>query len=170
VAAVVDEVLSLFHHQLQNKKVRVERQYEPGVSIRIAPHELRQIASNLVANATDAVTMHDGCIAVRVLREGVNGSAQGVLQVEDNGAGIDEAHMQRIFEPFFSTKQEVGTGIGLWVTKELVEKNGGRVHVTSTRARSGKIASDQFVANGQAAQGNSVATCTSFRVEFPLTS
>jgi PAS domain S-box-containing protein len=159
VAAVVDEVLGLFHHQLQNKKIRVEKQYEPGVAIRIAPHELRQIATNLVANATDAVHPSDGCIAIRVLREGKNGAAQGVLLVEDNGGGIEADHLPRIFEPFFSTKQEVGTGIGLWVTKELVEKNGGRVLVTSATA--GTDRKVQFQPTGAR---------TTFRVEFPLTS
>ena len=158
VAEVVDEVLGLFQHQLENKNVRLERQYEPGVSIRIAPHELRQIASNLVANATDAVSPADGCIAIRVLREDGNGTPHGVLLVEDNGGGIDDAHLQRIFEPFFSTKTEVGTGIGLWVTKELVEKNGGRVLVTS----------DKDAGNGPAAAVKNART--SFRVEFPLIS
>jgi PAS domain S-box-containing protein len=159
VAAIVEEVLSLFQHQLQNKKVRVEKQYEPGVAIRIAPHELRQIATNLVANATDAVHTSDGCIAIRVLREEDNGAAQGVLLVEDNGGGIEADHLSRIFEPFFSTKQEVGTGIGLWVTKELVEKNGGRVLVTSATA-----ATDRKV------QFQPPGAKTTFRVEFPLTS
>lgn len=156
VAEIVDEVLGLFQHQMENKNVRLERQYEPGVSIRIAPHELRQIASNLVANATDAVSPGDGCIAIRVLREDGNGGAHGVLLVEDNGGGIDQENIERIFEPFFSTKQEVGTGIGLWVTKELVEKNGGRVLVTSD-----KVAGDEHPA---AVQGSR----TRFRVEFPL--
>jgi PAS domain S-box-containing protein len=155
VAEVVDEVLSLFQHQMENKNVRLERQFEPGVSIRIAPHELRQIASNLVANATDAVSSADGCIAIRVIREDHGNAAQGVLLVEDNGGGIDEAHLPRIFEPFFSTKQEVGTGIGLWVTKELVEKNGGRLAVTSGKT---------------SANGHASGSRTSFRVEFPLIS
>jgi PAS domain S-box-containing protein len=158
VAEVVDEVLNLFQRQMENKNVRLERQYEPGVSIRIAPHELRQIASNLVANATDAVSPANGCIAIRVLREDDGGTAHGVLLVEDNGGGIDEAHLPRIFEPFFSTKHEVGTGIGLWVTKELVEKNGGRVAVTS----------DKALTNGQTALVNGAGSKTSFRVEFPL--
>ena len=80
-----------------------------------------------VANAADAVGLDDGHIAIRILSE----DGVGALLVEDNGGGIDQSLLPRIFDPFFSTKDEVGTGIGLWVTKELVEKNGGRVLVTS---------------------------------------
>jgi signal transduction histidine kinase len=73
---------------------------------------------------------------------------KAVLLVEDNGDGIAPGHLERIFEPFFSTKDEVGTGIGLWVTKEIAEKNGARVS-----AESGDL-------------GNGIRT--RFRVEFPL--
>ncbi len=55
-----------------------------------------------------------------------------MLEVEDNGEGIDPIHLPRIFEAFFSTKEEVGTGIGLWVTRELVEKNGGHIFADSS--------------------------------------
>jgi PAS domain S-box-containing protein len=145
LAEVVEDVLSLLNHRLETKNVRVERQYQPGVSIRIAPHELRQIATNLVANAADAVGIDDGHIAIRVVSE----DGVGALLVEDNGGGIDESVLPRIFEPFFTTKDEVGTGVGLWVTRELVERNNGRIAVQS--------------------QPRTDATpSTVFRVEFPL--
>ncbi len=145
IASVVDEVLSIFSHRFETKNVRVERHYEPDVCITIAPHELRQIATNLIANSADAVGAGDARIAIHVAREG----GKAVLLVEDNGMGIDAEHLQRIFEAFFSTKEEVGTGIGLWVTRELVEKNGGRISAKSRCA----------LASG---------ATTQFRVEFPL--
>ncbi len=145
VAGVVDEVLSIFSHRFETKNVHVERHYEPDVRITIAPHELRQIATNLIANAADAVGVGNACISVHIGREGET----AVLLVEDNGMGIDAEHLQRIFEAFFSTKEEVGTGIGLWVTRELVEKNGGRI---SAKSRC-ELAS---------------GATTQFRVEFPL--
>ena len=80
---------------------------------------------------------------IRVHREG----DPAVLLLEDNGIGIPAAQLPRIFEAFYSTKDDVGTGIGLWVTKELVEKNGGRISVQS----------------GDLAHGMK----TRFRVEFP---
>lgn len=146
VAEVVDEVLSIFNHRFDTKNVRVERHFEPDVSITIAPHELRQIVTNLIANAADAVGLERAQIRIRIRREG----EKAVLEVEDNGEGIDAEHLPRIFDAFFSTKEEVGTGIGLWVTRELVEKNGGRI-----MARSG--------ADARLPQG----TTTQFRVEFP---
>jgi PAS domain S-box-containing protein len=162
LAEVVDEVLHLFHHRLENKNVHIEREYEPGVAVRIAPHELRQIATNLVANAADAVGLSDGRISIRIQRADGHGTMRGVLQVEDNGSGIEAAHLQRIFEPFFSTKEEFGTGIGLWVTKELVEKNGGRIDV----------ASEKLAVNGSSNAPTSATADvrTRFRIELPLVS
>jgi PAS domain S-box-containing protein len=123
LSAIVDDVLSIFRHRLDTKSVTVERHYTDGVCVQMAPHELRQIVTNLVANAADAVSPPEARIAIHIRREGPH----AVLLVDDNGAGIAEPYRARIFEPFFSTKEEVGTGIGLWVTRELVEKNGGRV-------------------------------------------
>jgi len=162
VAEVVDEVLHLFQHRLETKNVHVERQYEPGVSVRIAPHELRQIATNLVANAADAVGLSDGRISIRIQRADGDGTMHGILQVEDNGSGIEPAHLSRIFEPFFSTKEDLGTGIGLWVTKELVEKNGGRIAVASAKpAANGNI---------NAHMAEPADARTRFRIELPLVS
>jgi PAS domain S-box-containing protein len=148
IAAVVDEVLSIFHHRFETKNVSIECHYQPGVYITIAPHELRQIATNLIANAADAVGAGDAHIAIHIARE----EDKAVLTVEDNGAGIDQVHLPRIFEAFFSTKEEVGTGIGLWVTRELVEKNGGRIFAHSS-GRPGELPS---------------GATTQFRIEFPL--
>jgi signal transduction histidine kinase len=141
-------VLSIFRHRLDTKSITVERHYQPDVRVQIAPHELRQIVTNLIANAADAVSPHTARIAVHVCRE----DPVAVLLVDDNGAGIAEANLHRIFDPFFSTKQEVGTGIGLWVTRELVEKNGGHIRV-QTSAQTSDLPP---------------GTTTRFRIELPL--
>jgi len=148
IAEVVDEVLSIFSHRFETKGVKLERHYEPDVTITIAPHELRQIVTNLVANAADAVGIEHACIRIRIAREEEN----AVLEIEDNGDGIDPIHLPRIFEAFFSTKEEVGTGIGLWVTRELVEKNSG--HISARSSKEEKLPS---------------GATTQFRVEFPAT-
>ncbi len=143
VVEIVEDVLSIFHHRLEMKNVAVERRYEEGVLIDMAPHELRQILVNLIANAADAVTPPDGRVWIDVeYREG-----SAVIEIADNGSGISKKHIDRIFDPFFSTKDDVGTGIGLWVTRELVEKNRGLISV-----RSGGLAD---------------GVSTSFRVELP---
>jgi len=140
----IEDVLTLFRHRFEMRNVTVDRQYEAGVAVRIAPHELRQIATNLISNALDASPRTGARIAIRIGRE----DGRAVLLIEDNGSGIAEPHLQRIFEPFFTTKDDTGTGIGLWVTRELVEKNGGNITVKS----------------GDLPSGNR----TSFRIEFPL--
>jgi len=148
IAEVVNEVLSIFNHRFETKGLQVDCHYEPDVTITIAPHELRQIVTNLIANAADAVGLEHARIGIRIAREGET----AVLEVEDNGEGIAPIHLPKIFEAFFSTKEEVGTGIGLWVTRELVEKNGG--HIT---ARSNP---EETLPSGAKTQ---------FRVEFPAT-
>ena len=152
VSPIVDDVLSIFRHRLDTKHVLVERHYQPRVRVSIAPHELRQIVTNLIANAVDAVGPVGGSIAIHICDE----APLAVLLVDDNGSGIADANMQRIFEPFFSTKDEVGTGIGLWVTSELVERNGGRISVISRGP--GDAAGVDLPAG----------TATRFRVELPL--
>ncbi len=128
VSAVADEVLSGFRHRLESKGARIERNFQPGLSIEIAPHELRQILTNLVSNAADAMDGAQSRIAV-LIQQSENDTVQ--VLVEDNGSGIDSATLPRVFEPFFTTKHDIGTGIGLWVTRELVESNGGRITAES---------------------------------------
>jgi signal transduction histidine kinase len=150
LSSVAEDVLTIFAHRFEMKNIQVERHYQRGVSVYIAPHELRQVVTNLVANAADAVADTGGCVSIHIC--GHDGLA--VLLLEDNGSGVDPANAQRIFEPFFTTKEEVGTGIGLWVTRELVEKNGGRIGVESSR--------------GVDSSGLPPGVSTRFRVEFPL--
>lgn len=128
IASIADEVLSIFRHRLDSKGVQIERAYQPDVTIQIAPHELRQILTNLISNASDAIEGPDSKIAIRIQQNGEN-IAQVI--VEDNGSGIAPPALLHVFEPFFTTKMDIGTGIGLWVTHELVQSNGGRITAES---------------------------------------
>jgi PAS domain S-box-containing protein len=144
IADGIEDVLALFRHRFEMRNVAVDRQYEPGVVVHIAPQELRQIATNLISNALDASRPPDARIVIRIGRE----ESSALLFVEDNGSGIAASHLHRIFDPFFTTKDDTGTGIGLWVTRELVEKAGGTIAVKSGDLPGG--------------------TRTSFRIELPL--
>lgn len=146
-AAVMDDVLSIFRHRLEQKNILVDRFYDPGNFVAIAPHELRQILTNLISNAADAVPAASGRIRIQIETR----SQSLVISVDDNGNGIPASDIDRIFEPFFSTKHDVGTGIGLWVTRELVEKNGGSISAYS---------------GGTAALTDGMHT--SFQLELPL--
>jgi len=133
IETVVDEVLSIFRHRYELKEIRVERHAEPDVFVHMAPHELRQILTNLVSNAADALKVESPKIAIGIRVE----DGDAVLTLEDNGSGIPEETLPRIFDPFFTTKADVGTGIGLWVTRELVENNGGAISAESGELEDG---------------------------------
>jgi PAS domain S-box-containing protein len=103
--------------------------------------ELRQVLSNLLANSLDACREGDKvCVRVRAGRRDFAGP--GVcITLADSGSGIQPENLKRIFEPFYTTKKDTGTGLGLWVSRELIEKCGGRLKVRSSVAqdRSGTV-------------------------------
>jgi signal transduction histidine kinase len=95
--------------------------------------ELRQILSNLLANSLDASASGS---AIRIEANSAidprDLSSPGVrITIADSGVGIPAEHLESIFEPFFTTKKDTGTGLGLWVSRELVEKHGGSLRVRS---------------------------------------
>ena len=104
--------------------------------------ELRQIMANLVGNAVDAMRT-GGRLRLRSRRTTCwkTGSPSVLVTIADTGTGMDRETLSRIFEPFYSTKGIGGTGLGLWITQELVEKNLGRIRVRSSvrPGRSGTV-------------------------------
>ena len=92
------------------------------------PGELRQVLSNLLANSLDACKEGDAiCVRVRAAVSPRDRALRGVrISVADTGCGISREYMKSIFEPFFTTKKDTGTGLGLWVSRELMEKHGGK--------------------------------------------
>jgi PAS domain S-box-containing protein len=130
VSALVDSVLKLYANKISNKNITVERSFTPCPPLQGWAGELRQVVSNLISNAIDAMST-EGTLKIRVSCDnGVNGE-KVELRVEDDGPGIAPEHAERIFEPFFTTKKEVGTGLGLYVSKQIVERHGGSIHVHS---------------------------------------
>jgi signal transduction histidine kinase len=93
------------------------------------------IVDNLVRNARDALLDRKGEGPRRLLIELVEGASGWVLRVEDTGSGIAAEHRERIFEPFFSTKPNTGTGLGLGVVRKLVGLYGGTIEVESEVGR-----------------------------------
>ncbi|HKW67619.1 MAG TPA: PAS domain S-box protein [Terriglobales bacterium] len=138
VAVEVSELLSglleLYAHKLQTLKVKLEKRLEPTTPITASPGEIRQVLSNLVGNALDAVP-EGGAIKVHVYpsRDWRHPWQEGVrISIADTGHGIRHEHLASIFDPFFTTKGEKGTGLGLWVSHGIVQKYGGTIHVRSS--------------------------------------
>ncbi len=139
---VLRETLTLVEHQLEKATIRVELElHEPLPVMRGNPGQLQQVFLNLFLNARDAME-HGGTLQVRAWE-----GDQGVLvEVADTGLGIAAEHLNRIYDPFFTTKAtRKGTGLGLSITYGIVRDHGGVIEVDSRPAEG-----------------------TRFRLEFPI--
>ena len=129
VAAILEQVLVLNRERLERQGVRVVRE---GTSDRIAvplvPDRMQQAFLNLTLNAAEA--MVDGG-ELRVRMERTEEPAGVAITLADTGPGIPADGMDRLFEPFFSTKED-GMGLGLYITRNILEQHGGRIAVEST--------------------------------------
>jgi PAS domain S-box-containing protein len=133
IAELIENVVELYAAGAQNKNVTLDAQIETRAAILAFPGEMRQVFSNLIVNAVDAVR-RGGTVKIRV-KHGRNWKSRtmGVrVLVSDNGPGIPSEARARIFEPFFTTKGEKGTGVGLWVSEGIIEKHRGRIRVKSS--------------------------------------
>jgi PAS domain S-box-containing protein len=143
LATVLDDVLFLYAKKMQVRQINVLRDYGKGATVTGFGGEIRQIFANLIGNAIDAMPQ-GGSLTLRVSSARVWGrSATPGLRVSigDTGTGIEREHMKKIFEPFYTTKKDVGTGLGLWLTRNLVERHGGLIQVRSRTVpgRSGTV-------------------------------
>lgn len=143
LVAVMDSVLTLYHSRLVAADISVEREVRtPPLYILTSPGELRQIIANLVGNAVDAMR-RGGCLRLRlsVETDRRDGMPKARLSIADTGHGIPAHILPTVFEPFITTKGETGTGLGLWVSDEIVKKNGWSMRVRSSteHGRSGTV-------------------------------
>ena len=143
---LLDSVLTLHQGRLNALNIRVERDYDPKLDLFCFAGEIRQVFANLVGNTIDA-TSSGGRLLVRARpsRNWKDPAQAGIrFVVADTGSGMEPEVRQRIFEPFFTTKELSGTGLGLWVSYEIIVKHRGLVHVRSRTAREGKPSGTVF--------------------------
>jgi PAS domain S-box-containing protein len=131
-ANIMEETLELYTRKLASRQIRVSRRYRANVPIQGYAGELRQLFANLIVNAADAIG-EGGSLHVRVVagHDWSNGREGIRITVADSGAGIPRENLERIFEPFYTTKKGRGTGLGLWVSSGIVRKHGGAIRVRS---------------------------------------
>jgi signal transduction histidine kinase len=131
---LLEEVLSLYGRRMMEKNLRVERQYDCGVEAVVYPGEMRQVLSNLVTNAIEASNLRGKLrLRVRSTRSWSDHAVCGVrVSVADNGSGIPPEVQARLGEPFFTTKGQRGTGLGLWVTRSIIQRYGGEMQLRSS--------------------------------------
>jgi signal transduction histidine kinase len=153
VAELVRDALVVYERRLRNKDLAVEVTVDPELKVYGKDGELRQALLNLTANAIDAC-QSGGRIWIRAQRNRnwTNGAEQGIrFTLADNGSGMAPEIQGRVFAPFFTTKTGVGTGIGLWVTKSLVEQRGGYVRFRSRQGDLSGTVMSFFVPEAQGA-------------------
>jgi PAS domain S-box-containing protein len=144
LSELLDDVCAMYAPRLRAGKIELQRHYEVEGEVTIFPSELRQVFTNLITNAIDAIGKN-GRLSLLIQKAAAN---EVVVRVRDTGCGIPQENLKVIFEPFFSTKGDQGTGIGLWVIKGIVDKLGGKIEVeTSTTGETGTTFSIFLPAN-----------------------
>jgi PAS domain S-box-containing protein len=143
---LLDSVLGLYNGRLNTLGIRVERDYDAELDLFCFAGELRQVFANLVGNAIDATTA-GGRLVIRARRSrNWKDPAQAGVRfaVADTGTGMEPEVRERAFEAFFTTKEVTGTGLGLWVSQEIIVKHRGLVHLRSRTALAGQAAGTVF--------------------------
>jgi signal transduction histidine kinase len=125
--------LNLQESILHSQKIAIEKRYDTKGFVQGFPMELKQVLLNLVSNAIQA--MPDG----GRLRVSVGQTAASSIRVciSDSGCGISNEDAKRLFEPFFTTKSTKGTGLGLWISRGIIQKHDGTLKFRSTSFPSG---------------------------------
>jgi two-component system, NtrC family, sensor kinase len=125
----VIDTLDLYRNRQQEGDVSFQLDLGKGLDIQGIRGEIRQVISNLVVNAMEA-TGPGGKIMISARRA----EDKAVLTIADDGPGIDPLQLAKIFEAFYTTKQGTGTGLGLWISQNIVEKHGGTIEASSRTA------------------------------------
>jgi PAS domain S-box-containing protein len=131
---LIEETLVLVEKKMKQARVRVVRELEPHLpQVRARADQLRQVFLNLILNAQQAI-QGEGEVRIRTSSYDQALQPSVSVRISDSGKGISEQDVARIFEPFFSTRAK-GTGLGLWVSQDIVRHHGGRIEVTSAEGQ-----------------------------------
>jgi signal transduction histidine kinase len=123
----VDDTLAIYRKRFAAKKICIERDFGEDMTLEAVKGEIRQVISNLLVNALEAMPVE----GILRLETDAPDEDHIVLRIIDNGSGIAAETIDRIFDPFFTTREGTGTGLGLWVSDNIVVKHGGSIEVSS---------------------------------------
>jgi PAS domain S-box-containing protein len=146
---MLQEILLLMERRFIELNVMVSAKMPQTVSVQAFPAELRQVFTNLITNAAEAASP-GGKVEVSITPDNASTDATGqkilpgaTVTIADNGSGIRPEVQSHLFQPFFTTKGERGTGLGLWVSRGIINKHGGTISLTSdtSEAAHGTVAS-----------------------------
>jgi PAS domain S-box-containing protein len=125
---MLDEVVQLFGSRALQHRIEVRARFDEEIRSANYDPSLRQVFANLIGNAIESMEVTGGCLTIRARLLGERAS----VLISDTGHGIETSNLRAIFEPFFTTKGERGTGLGLWVTRGIVEEQGGKLQLRSS--------------------------------------
>lgn len=134
--SLIESVLPVFQGNISRSGVQVNKRMRAQRPVQCFDGEIRQVLSNLIGNALDALDGR-GRLLLRT-RSGTNwktGEKGVVMTIADNGTGMSGATIEKLYEPFFTTKGARGTGLGLWVAKEIIDRHRGALWVRSSQSR-----------------------------------
>jgi PAS domain S-box-containing protein len=137
---LIDDVLELQRREMVSKSINVRKKYTSTFPVHGFPVELRQVMMNLINNAIQAMPQR-GQLRVHVF-DSTDWASQRhgtAVCITDTGVGIRASDAERLFEPFFSTKADKGTGLGLWISKGIVQKYGGNISFRCYKGSTGPM-------------------------------
>lgn len=150
VNRVMADSLVLVSHLLNQSRITIERDWQATRSVGMNRQELQQVVINLLINAIQAMP-DGGTLTLRTRDWATEDSAMSgaELQVQDGGVGLSTDTMERLFRPFFTTKND-GNGLGLWISQGLVERYGGHMHAANRSGESGAVFTVRLLTEPQA--------------------
>jgi PAS domain S-box-containing protein len=136
-ADLIEPVLALYAGRLANSGIRIKRSYRSQDAFPCMEGDMRQVINNLIGNAIDAMRT-GGTLHVRSANVIDRHTGQPSLRITfgDSGVGMSRETVKRIFEVFYTTKGASGTGLGMWISKEIIDKHGGRLAIQSSTSGS----------------------------------
>ena len=134
--ALIGEILLILQGKIVNSRVKVQSRYRESGKVHCFEGEIRQVISNLIGNAIDAMHTRGGrlLLRTRTATEPRSGEKRVAVTIADTGNGMSRETIQNLFEPFFTTKGHSGTGLGLWISQEIIKRHRGSIRVRSSQS------------------------------------
>jgi len=163
LSEILDNVVELQSRKLQLNRIILKRDFRTAGTIHGFSVELKQVFLNIITNAAQAMP-EGGELRLDLIesRDWKTGQAGLRVSICDTGVGIDSRNSKKIFEPFFSTKEAKGTGLGLWISRGIIQKYGGNIRFRTMRFKNGNVTCfSVFIPGNAVAESASLASALS---------
>lgn len=162
LSEILDNVIELQSRKLRLNSIAFERDFRTTGRIQGFSVELKQVFLNLISNAVQAMP-EGGRLRLELIESHVRDAHSGMrVNICDTGVGIKPEHAVKIFEPFFSTKDTKGTGLGLWISRGIIQKYGGTIRFRTMHFKTGNVTCfSVFIPGAAVAENATMATALS---------